>query len=105
MGAERAPRVAEALAHVVHAFRPTRVYLFGSYAAGRQRPDSDVDLLVVVGEGGGLHGRHRLRALFSTRPYDVDGLVLSEGQFAEAVADPRSFVATLLPESVLLHGA
>jgi predicted nucleotidyltransferase len=29
-------------------FQPDRVILFGSYAYGRPRPDSDVDLLVIV---------------------------------------------------------
>jgi predicted nucleotidyltransferase len=30
------------------AFRPERIILFGSYANGQPRPDSDVDLLVVM---------------------------------------------------------
>jgi predicted nucleotidyltransferase len=29
-------------------FQPDRVILFGSYAYGRPRPDSDVDLLVIM---------------------------------------------------------
>ena len=29
-------------------YRPTSIVLFGSYASGRARPDSDVDLLVVM---------------------------------------------------------
>jgi len=29
-------------------YRPSRIVLFGSYARGRPRPDSDVDLLVVM---------------------------------------------------------
>jgi uncharacterized protein len=27
---------------------PTRIYLFGSYAVGADRPESDIDLLIVV---------------------------------------------------------
>jgi uncharacterized protein len=30
------------------AYRPSRIVLFGSYARGQPRPDSDVDLLVVM---------------------------------------------------------
>ncbi len=29
-------------------YRPSRIVLFGSYAKGEPRPDSDVDLLVVM---------------------------------------------------------
>lgn len=29
-------------------YRPSRIVLFGSYAHGKPRPDSDVDLLVVM---------------------------------------------------------
>jgi hypothetical protein len=36
------------LDRIVRAYRPEAVYLFGSRAEGRARPDSDWDLLVVV---------------------------------------------------------
>jgi predicted nucleotidyltransferase len=38
----------ELLDPVVAYFRPRRVILFGSRARGNNRPDSDIDLLVVV---------------------------------------------------------
>lgn len=36
------------LDQVVAYFRPRRVVLFGSWARGEARPDSDIDLLVVL---------------------------------------------------------
>ena len=33
---------------IVAGFRPLRVILFGSHARGEARPDSDIDLLVVL---------------------------------------------------------
>lgn len=43
---------AEAIQHVVdeiaRQFSPQRIVLFGSYAGGNPRPESDVDLLVVM---------------------------------------------------------
>jgi predicted nucleotidyltransferase len=33
---------------IAERFRPQRIILFGSYAYGRPRPESDVDLLVIM---------------------------------------------------------
>ena len=33
---------------IVTNFSPFRIYLFGSYATGKQKPESDIDLLVVM---------------------------------------------------------
>ncbi len=45
------PVVARLVRRVVEEVRPLRVVLFGSRATGTARPDSDVDLLVVVPDG------------------------------------------------------
>lgn len=46
MSAQLVPR--ELLDPVIAFFRPRRVILFGSAARGEARPDSDIDLLVIV---------------------------------------------------------
>lgn len=38
----------EIVRQIVEKFRPQKIILFGSYARGDPRPDSDVDLLVVM---------------------------------------------------------
>jgi predicted nucleotidyltransferase len=38
----------ETVRQIVHKFDPLKIILFGSYARGRPRPESDVDLLVVM---------------------------------------------------------
>lgn len=45
------PVVARVVRRVVEEVRPIRVVLFGSRATGTARPDSDVDLLVVMPDG------------------------------------------------------
>ena len=47
---EHDPDLARLLNHVVEAMDPLEVWLFGSRADGRARPDSDYDILVVVSE-------------------------------------------------------
>lgn len=47
---ERVPQAAidEVVRHIATAFGPEQIILFGSYAYGDPRPESDVDLLVVM---------------------------------------------------------
>ncbi|MCJ7778692.1 MAG: nucleotidyltransferase domain-containing protein [Sedimentisphaerales bacterium] len=40
---------------IVERFRPAKIILFGSYAKGTARPDSDVDLLIVMPVRGSRH--------------------------------------------------
>lgn len=42
------PVLAEIVRRLVEAYRPERIYLFGSRARGQVSPDSDYDLLIVV---------------------------------------------------------
>jgi predicted nucleotidyltransferase len=44
-------RLAPVLARLVERLHPEAIWLFGSRAEGRARPDSDYDLLVVVPDG------------------------------------------------------
>lgn len=41
-------KLQEAIDRLVAAFHPLRIIMFGSYARGEARPDSDLDLLVVL---------------------------------------------------------
>ncbi len=47
----------EAVERIVKQFAPLRIILFGSWARGEARPDSDLDLLVVL-----PHVDHKRRA-------------------------------------------
>jgi len=40
--------IEDAVRQIVQKFQPQQIVLFGSYAYGRPRPESDVDLLVVM---------------------------------------------------------
>ena len=47
---KRIPKKAidEIVRQIVEKFQPRQIILFGSYASGNPRPESDVDLLVVM---------------------------------------------------------
>jgi len=71
---------------IVEQAQPQLIILFGSWAEGTARPDSDVDLLVVV-EAQDRYGlaadlQVALEPLFAPRPLDV--LVVRPGEWESA---------------------
>ncbi len=46
--ASQPPYLSEAVERIARQFEPLRIILFGSWARGDARPDSDLDLLVVL---------------------------------------------------------
>lgn len=76
--------IAQAVKIVVDAAHPIKIILFGSYARGDARDDSDLDLLVV--ERGPLSKRAemvRLRDLIRPLRIPVDIIVISEEEFTD----------------------
>ena len=72
-----------------------------------ERPDSDVDLLVVWDEK--VHLKAPLRQLMLRRnigmlPYGLDLLVYSSVELERALNDPPSFASGALKEAKLLYG-
>jgi predicted nucleotidyltransferase len=60
----------ELIDRLVEAYRPERIYLFGSYARGEAGADSDIDLMIVVpddAEGPRRRGGLGYRALHGLR--------------------------------------
>jgi predicted nucleotidyltransferase len=46
--ASQPPCLAEVVERIARQFEPLRIILFGSWARGQARPDSNIDLLVVL---------------------------------------------------------
>jgi len=69
---------------VVYSFAPEKVILFGSYAERRATPESDVDLLVVMGRPLSHKERQaRIRGLFRDVPLPVQVITISKQEFEE----------------------
>ena len=95
------------LADCLQAFgqaRPVeRVVLFGSYARGEQRPDSDVDLCIVAEgvENQLAAARDFRRAIRDVRPKPALTLVpITPARFAEKTASGDFFFKTIAEEGI-----
>jgi len=72
------------VARIVERFRPQRVVLFGSYAAGSPGPESDLDLLVVTGQPPARERRYEVKAeLQQTFPLELQLVFMGADEFEE----------------------
>jgi predicted nucleotidyltransferase len=95
------------LHRLIEAYRPERIYLFGSHARGDAGPDSDYDLLVVVSDDAPPERRRsRLayQALHGTGAA-ADVLVTTRSYFEARRHLKASLPGTVVREGRLLHAA
>jgi predicted nucleotidyltransferase len=100
------PILAEAVRRLAEAYRPDRIYLFGSVARGDSGPDSDYDLLVVVPDDAPPE-RRRSRLAYETlrgAGAAADVLVCTSSYFEQRRLLKASLPGTVLREGRLLHG-
>jgi len=97
----------EIVRRLVSAYRPERVYLFGSIARGEGGPDSDYDLLVVVPDDVPAERRRSRLAYESLRGTGVaaDVLVCTHTYFEERLHLAPSLPATVVREGKVLYAA
>ena len=104
---ERDAVLAEIVRRLVDAFRPQRIYLFGSKARGDDGPDSDYDLLVVVERSAEQPYRRAQRAqdvlwgIWSA----ADVLVMTKEEFERRVSVTDALPMTVSREGRILYAA
>ena len=104
---ERDARLRDVVERLVAAYRPERIYLFGSVARGDAGPDSDYDLLLIVPDDALPERRGSRLAYQALRGTGaaVDALVCTHGWFQARVHLRASLPGTELREGRLLHAA
>ena len=100
-GIKRDAILGEMVKRLVSGFKPERIYLFGSRAAGTTTVDSDYDLMMVVADSP-LPRYRREQAAYRALcgiPVGKDVLVMTRGEF-----DARKTVVCSLPAIVEREG-
>jgi predicted nucleotidyltransferase len=100
-------KLAEIVRRLVEAYRPDRIYLFGSRARGQSDQESDYDLLVVIPTSD-LPGYKRDQKAFRLLcgvgvPKDV--IVLTREEFERKRGVACSLPATVAREGRVLYAA
>jgi predicted nucleotidyltransferase len=102
-----APVLAEIVRRLAEAYRPERIYLFGSTARGDAGPDSDYDLMIIVREDTPSYLRSEdlaYRVLRGTGTA-ADVLVWTRNNFDRQLHLKASLPSTVIREGKLLYGA
>ncbi len=103
----RDKKLSEIVGRLAKAYRPDRIYLFGSTARREAGPDSDYDLMVVVPDGAPSRLRRSRLAyekLWGTGAA-ADVLVWTRSAFEGRVRVKASLPATILREGRLLYAS
>jgi predicted nucleotidyltransferase len=96
-------QIAELTDRIVREFQPEKIILFGSYASGQPRPDSDVDLLVLLPfEGKG--SRKSLEILNRVSPeFSVDLLARQPDDTARRYTEGDPLIREALDHGKILY--
>ena len=89
-------------------YAPQKVILFGSYAYGSPRPDSDIDLLIIKKTGERFIDRWvTVRRLLSDpgRTVPLETLVLTPQEVSNRLAVGDQFLAEILEKGEVLYAA
>jgi predicted nucleotidyltransferase len=97
-------QIAAAAQHIVEKFHPEKIILFGSYAYGKPRPESDVDLLIIMHET--MPRWKQVGAIYSSfnpYPFSMDIHVLTPERLRERLALGDSFIQTVTTKGTTLY--
>jgi predicted nucleotidyltransferase len=100
--------IGDILEKLVAEYAPQRVILFGSYAYGNPRSDSDIDLLIIKETADRFIDRWvTVRRILSDakRSLPLDTLILTPQEVAHRLAIGDQFVAEVLERGEVLYAA
>lgn len=89
------------LKRIVEALQPEAIWLFGSRAEGRARPDSDYDLLVVVGDSSPAAALDAVSAYQLVRG---SGLAVDLVPCTKSIFEEEKNVVNTLPRAAFHRG-
>ena len=88
---------------VAKRFHPDKIILFGSYAYGEPKPDSDVDILVVMPARNQVSQAVRIRMALPDPPFPLDLIVRAPGKLRKRLEDGDSFTEEIVGKGTVLH--
>lgn len=96
--------ISEIATGIATKFNPDKIILFGSYANGTQKEDSDIDLLIIQDTDLPIQQRGfdiRMSLIGSRMPFDI--VIYTKTEFEQERAINSSFLNSAMKNSKLLY--
>jgi uncharacterized protein len=92
---------------IAREFHPERIILFGSHARGDAKPDSDLDLLVIMPRDGKEHPHQQAAEIhLKCHPgFPIDVLVRTQEEFDRRLSMRDWFMRDIAREGKVLHAS
>jgi predicted nucleotidyltransferase len=96
----------EVIRQIAEKFRPHKIILFGSYARGNPRPESDVDLLVVMDTPlREVKQELLIQQSLEMDLFGLDLIVRTPSKLDERIALGDSFLREIVREGIVVYEA
>jgi uncharacterized protein len=95
-------RIRRMAVEIAREFSPTRIILFGSYAAGTASPDSDVDLLVLFRKTPSRSAALQIRRQVQ-QGFALDVITMGEGRLAKRLSWGDFFLKDIMASGKVLY--
>ena len=96
-------RVTEAVRRIVEACDPARIVAFGSWAHGEARPESDLDLAVILDEESDVAASRHLPAILAGIRMSKDILVVDQREHSRMRVSHNSVHYFIATDGVVLY--
>ena len=97
-------KISEIASGIATRFNPDKIILFGSYANGTQKEDSDIDLLIIQETDLPIQNRGydiRMSLIGSMMPFDI--VIYTKLEFDQEKDKSSSFLNSAMKNSKLLY--
>ena len=88
---------------IIDKFAPEKIILFGSYAFGKQTPESDVDLLIIVNSNKSLWALSSEISLALDHSFPIDILVKTQKQITKRLQWGDFFLKDIINSGKVLY--
>lgn len=100
----RRASVARAVAALRELYDPQEIWLFGSAAKDMARPQSDIDVLVVMESDATRHARgHEFREAFLDEVPRFDVIYFTAAELKHQLANPNSFASSVMKAAIRVY--
>jgi predicted nucleotidyltransferase len=96
-------RIRQAVRRIVEVCNPLQVIAFGSWARGEQRPDSDLDLAVILEDSPEAMARRPRYSMLDGIRMSIDLLVATQSRHEQLRGSVNSIHGCIAREGIVLY--